>query len=300
MPPPDRTHGAPSQPLPARAADCHMHVLGPFERFALAAERAYTVAEAPLAAHEGMKRAVGLERTVLVQASGHGTDNRALLAALAQLGPRGRAVAVVDALTPEGELESMHAAGVRGLRLNFQTMRERYSGDAGQWLSKFEELAAPLGWHLQLFCGADLLAELASRLVKSKSNIVIDHMGLPDAAGGIEQPGFQTVLRLLRASNLWVKLAGADRITRSTGRLRDAVPFIQALAAAAPERLVWGSDWPHIGFHPGKAVRGDAILPYRDLDAGELLDVLIEAIPDAAVRQSILTDNPARLYGFTG
>ena len=298
MPPPERTQRAPSQPLPARAADCHMHVLGPFERFPLAAKRAYTVAEAPLAAHEKMKRAVGLERTVLVQASGHGTDNGALLAALAQLGPRGRAVAVVDIRTPARELESMHAAGVRGLRLNFQTLRERYSGDAAHWLAKFAALAAPCGWHLQLFCGAELLVETESMLVKSKTSIVIDHMGLPDAAAGVAQPGFQTVLRLLRSANIWVKLAGADRITRSTGKLRDAIPFMQALAADAPGRLVWGSDWPHIGFHSGKAVHGDAILPYRHLDAGELLDVLIEAVPDTNTRRAILADNPQRLYGF--
>ena len=98
---------------------------------------------------------------------------------------------------------------MRGLRLNFQTMRERYAGDARQWLAKFEGLVAPLGWHLQLFCGADMLAEMESLLVKSKTNIVIDHMGLPDAAAGIEQPGFQTVLRLLRSGNIWVKHADA-------------------------------------------------------------------------------------------
>jgi predicted TIM-barrel fold metal-dependent hydrolase len=298
MPSPERTHRAPSQPLPARAADCHMHVFGPFGRFPLAAERAYSVAEAPLAAHEKMKRAVGLERTVLVQASGHGTDNRALLAALAQLGPRGRAVAVVEAETPKRELKQMHAAGVRGLRLNFQTLRERYSGDAGQWLAKFEGLVAPLGWHLQLFCGADILAGMESILLKSRTDIVIDHMGLPDAAASIDQPGFQTVLRLLRSGNVWVKLAGADRITRSTGNPRDAIPFIQALAAAAPGRLVWGSDWPNIGFHSRQPVHDDAVLPYRDLDAGELLDILIEAVPDAETRRAILSDNPQRLYSF--
>lgn len=298
MPSPERTHRAPSQPLPARAADCHLHVFGPFGRFPLAAKRAYNVAEAPLAEHERMKSAVGLERTVLVQASGHGTDNRALLAALAQLGPRGRAVAVVEAATPKRELEQMHAAGVRGLRLNFQTLRERYSGDAGQWFAKFESLVAPLGWHLQLFCGADMLAGMESLLLQSKTAIVIDHMGLPDAAAGVAQPGFQTVLRLVRSGNVWVKLAGADRITRSTGNLRDAIPFIRALAAAAPERLVWGSDWPNIGFHSRQQIHDDAILPYRDLDAGELLDVLVEAVPDASTRRAILADNPEQLYGF--
>jgi 2-pyrone-4,6-dicarboxylate lactonase len=275
-----------------------MHVFGPFARFPLAAERAYNVAEAPLAAHEAMKRAVGLERTVLVQASGHGTDNRALLAALAELGPRGRAVAVVEPGTARRELESLHGAGVRGLRLNFQTLRERYAGDAGQWLTKFEALAAPFGWHLQLFCSADLLAGMESVLRHSKTRIVIDHMGLPDSAAGMEQPGFQTVLRLFRSGHIWVKLAGADRITHSTGKLRDAIPFIRALAAAAPERLVWGSDWPNIGFHQRRPVHDDAILPYRDLDTGELLDVLIEAVPDGATRRAILADNPQRLYGF--
>ncbi len=275
-----------------------MHVFGPFERDPLAAERAYTVPEASLAEHESMKRAVGLERTVLVQASGHGTDNRALLTALAQLGPRGRAVAVVELETPARELESMHAAGVRGLRLNFQTLRERYSGNAAHWLAKFEALAAPYGWHLQLFCDAGLLAEMESALAKSQTNIVIDHMGLPDAAAGIGQPGFQTVLRLLRSKNIWVKLAGADRITHGTGNLRDAIPFMQALSAAAPDRLVWGSDWPNIGFHTRKAVHDDAILPYRDIDAGELLDVLIEAIPSVETQRAILSGNPKRLYSF--
>ncbi len=275
-----------------------MHVFGPFGRFPLAAERAYSVPEASLAEHERMKRAVGLERTVLVQASGHGTDNRALLAALAQLGPRGRAVAVVELETPARELESMHAAGVRGLRLNFQTLRERYAGNAGSWLAKFERLAEPYGWHLQLFCGADLLAELEPALVKSKTNIVIDHMGLPDAAKGVAQPEFQLVLRLLGSNNVWVKLAGADRITRSTGNLRDAIPFMQALASTAPDRLVWGSDWPNIGFHSRKAVPDAEILPYRELDAGELLDVFAEAIPGAEIQRAILSDNPKRLYTF--
>ena len=275
-----------------------MHVFGPFGRFPLAAERAYTVPEASLVEHERMKTAVGLTHTVLVQASGHGTDNGAMLAALAELGPRGRAVAVVDLQTPAHELAAIHAAGVRGLRLNFQTLRERYAGDAGPWLAKFEALAEPHGWHLQLFCDAGLLAELEPVLVKSKTTIVIDHMGLVDAAIGIEQPGFQTVLRLLRSENIWVKVAGADRITRSTGRLRDAIPFMQALSTAAPERLVWGSDWPNLGFHSRKTVHDDAILPYRDLDAGELLDVLIEAIPSADIRRAILCDNPKRLYGF--
>jgi len=300
MQPLDGTHRRPSQPLPELAADCHMHVFGPFERFPLAAGRAYNVAEAPLAVHERMKRAVGLERTVLVQASGHGEDNRAMLAALAQLGVHGRAVAVVPPGFPAEDLQAMHAAGVRGLRLNLVTFGARYSGDRAQLVGDYERMLAPLGWHLQVFADAATLRLLEPALIRCGVPVVIDHMGLPDAAGGTGQPGFQAVLRLAAAPHVWVKLAGADRITRASGKLRDAIPFMRALAAVAPGRLVWGSDWPHIGFHPGEQVQGGELLPYRGVDAGELLDVLIEAFPDARARHAILAANPARLYGFNG
>jgi 2-pyrone-4,6-dicarboxylate lactonase len=292
----ERSHRAPSQPLPPQAADCHLHVIGPYDRYPLVADRAYTSPEALLEEHERMKRVTGLERTVLVQASAHGTDNRAMLAALAQLGARGRGIAVVAADTPMRELERLHAAGVRGLRLNFQTMRSRYAGDAQSWLRKFEALVAPLGWHLQLFCDGGVLIELEGALKNAAVPVVIDHMGLPDAAQGIGQPGFQALLRLLRSKHIWVKLAGADRVTRSSGKLRDAIPYMRTLAQAAPEGLVWGSDWPNIGFHSGGQVQNDTILPYRDIDAGELLDVLMEAVPGAAARRAILADNPQRLY----
>jgi predicted TIM-barrel fold metal-dependent hydrolase len=284
--------------LPEHAADCHMHVFGPFERYPLAPERAYNVAEAPLEAHERMKRRVGLERTLLVQASGYGFDNRAMLAALETLGPRGRAVAVLDSMKSERELQPLHAIGVRGVRLNLVTLASRHPGDRARTIAAYERMLAPLGWHLQLYADAATLHELEPALARSSANIVIDHMGLPDAAAGIGQPGFQAVLRLARAAHVWVKLAGADRITRASGRLRDAVPFMRALAAVAPERLVWGSDWPHIGFHAGKQVHGDALLPFREVDAAHLLELLFEAVPESATRRAILADNPARLYGF--
>lgn len=298
MHPLDRTHRAPAQALPEQSADCHMHVLGPFERFPLAAERAYNVPAAPLEAHERMKREVGLARTVLVQASGYGYDNRALLDALARLGARGRAVTVVAPQAPAGELEKLHRAGVRGVRLNLVTLASRHAGDRAQLVGDYARILAPLGWHLQVFADGATLLALEPVLAGASVAVVIDHMGLPDAAAGLDQPGFQAVLRLLSRRHVWVKLAGADRITRSSGRLRDAIPFMQALAAVSAERLVWGSDWPHIGFHSGRQVQGDAVLPHRELDAGELLDVLSEAIPDRATRRAILAGNPATLYGF--
>jgi len=274
-----------------------MHVFGPFDRYPLAAERAYNVAEAPLEAHERVKRQVGLERTVFVQASGHGIDNRAMLAAVSELGSRGRGIAVVPPNAPEEQLLSMNQAGVRGVRINLVTLASRHSGDPAKVLERYAELIAPLGWHLQLFLPPQALLELRGAIARVRVPVVIDHMGLPDAALGIEQPAFQALLELMQRDHVWAKLAGADRITRSTGRLEDAIPFMRALAAVAPERLVWGSDWPNIGFHSGKQVHGDEVLPHRELDVGELLDVLARAV-DEGLFKNILSHNPRRLYNF--
>jgi predicted TIM-barrel fold metal-dependent hydrolase len=284
--------------LPEHAADCHMHVIGPFDRYPLAAERAYNVPEAALEGHERMKRRLGVDRTVLVQASGHGFDNRAMLAALAELGGRGRAVAVLPSSASSRELESLDAAGVRGLRLNLVTLASRHGSDRVQALRDYERLLAPLGWHLQLFADARTLQALETAIRRCGVDVVVDHMGLPDAAAGLEQPGFQALLRLMKGGHVWAKLAGADRITRRSGRLRDAVPFMRTLAELAPERLVWGSDWPHIGFHAGQQVHGDAVLPYRDVDCGQLLGVLEEAVPDHEARDAIMAGNPAKLYFY--
>ena len=281
--------------LPPHAADCHMHVFGPFERFPLAAERAYNVAEAPLDAHERMKRRVGLERTVLVQASGYGFDNRAMLAALEELGPRGRGVAVLPLDVQVEELHRLHELGVRGLRLNLATLASRHAGDPAQLVGAYQRMLAPLGWHLQVFADIETLRGLEPVLGGCAIPIVIDHMGHPRAEQGVEQPGFQAVLRLAAQKHVWIKLAGADRITRATGRLRDAIPFMRALAAVAPERLVWGSDWPHIGFHAGRQVSGDEVLPHREVHVGELLEVLAAALGDT---EAVLCRNPVRLYGF--
>lgn len=291
-----RAHRRPRAALPAGAADCHLHVLGPYARFPLARERAYTVPEAPLEAHERMKRTVGLERTVLVQASGHGTDNGAMLEALEALGPRGRGVAVVEPDAAPEDLLRLHEGGVRGVRLNLVTLGTRYPGERAVHLARYAKLVAPLGWHLQIFAAASDLVALEAAIGGSPMPVVIDHMGLPDASLGTSHADFQAVLRLARCPHVWVKLSGADRITRSTGRLADALPFMRALVAAAPERVVWGSDWPNIGFHAGRQVADDAILPHRELDAGELLDLLEEAVPERAVREAILAGNPAVLY----
>jgi predicted TIM-barrel fold metal-dependent hydrolase len=218
--------------------------------------------------------------------------------ALGELGVRGRGVAVVDADVPEPELAALHAAGVRGVRLNLVSLRGRYGGDIGRLIAAFAARLVPRGWHLQMFAESAVIADLESHLASAAIDIAIDHMGLPDARAGLDQPGFHALRRLLGTGRIWAKLAGADRVTQHTGRLADALPYIRALAATNPDRLVWGSDWPHIGFHTGKAVGHAETLPYRPLDAGELLDLLIAAVPAASTREKILSVNPARLYQF--
>jgi 2-pyrone-4,6-dicarboxylate lactonase len=192
----------------------------------------------------------------------------------------------------------MHKAGVRGVRLNLYTFTGRHVGEPAALLRTYERLVAPLGWHLQVFCDPAALTTLASPIERCSVPVVIDHMGLPDAALGLDQPVFQTVLALA-SRGAWVKVAGADRITRGTGRLADAIPFIRALAQTAPHQLVWGSDWPNIGFHARQQVHDAEVLAHRELDAGELLDILAEAVPDTEARHAILVANPERLYGFS-
>lgn len=294
----DRPHRKPSRPLPPGAADCHMHVFGPFDRFPLASTRAYTPPEAPLALHEQMKRDVGLERTVVVQPSGYGADNRALLAALKELGPRGRGVAVIHPLIASVDLMRMAEAGVRGVRLNYYSLPQRDENARWQVFEDTVERIAPLGWHVQVFADAPTLASLAPAMLSSEIDVVIDHMCMPVAALGLDQPEFRMLLDLVASNDhMWVKLAGADRVTRESGTLRDALPYMRALVDAASEAMVWGSDWPHIGFHTRGAGGHDAELPYRELDAGDLLDVLAEAVSPEEWKD-ILVSNPERLYGF--
>jgi predicted TIM-barrel fold metal-dependent hydrolase len=221
-----------------------------------------------------------------------------MLAALAQLGQRGRAVAVLPLSVSSKELEALHAAGVRGVRLNLVTLASRHGGDRARAVRDYERLLEPLGWHLQIFADAATVQSLETTLRRCRVTVVLDHMGLPDASAGLAQPGFRALLRLVQEDHVWVKLAGADRITRRSGRLRDALPFMRALADAAPERMVWGSDWPHIGFHAGQQVRGEGVLPFRQVDVGALLGVLEEAVPERGARDAILAANAQRLYFY--
>jgi predicted TIM-barrel fold metal-dependent hydrolase len=287
--PPPREPSRPAIAPPPKACDTHAHVFGPASQFPYADDRSYTPPDAPLAKYLGMLDTLGFARGVLVQGSAHGRDNAAMLDALGRHPERLRGVAVADADTPTAELRRWAALGVRGLRFNhfFRGGALHYRG--GVPLSAARALApvmAELGWHLQLWIDVKDLPDTIPVLTSLGLPVVIDHMGRTDARAGTSSPGFQSLLRLVGDGGCWVKLSGAHRLSMQAPDYADVRPFHEALLRANPDRLMWGTDWPH------PRIEGD--MP----DAGRLLDLFQQWTPDQATRRRILAANPARLYGF--
>ena len=263
------------------ACDCHVHVFGPPERYPFSPERKYTPPQAPLDQLNALHARLGLERAVIVQASPYGTDNRCLLDALQHLGSRGRGVAVVDQDT---SLIPMHSLGVRGVRINLQTGGERDPAIARRLIEQAARRVAPLGWHLQLWTDARMLAALHDYLAELPVPLVMDHFGL---AASLEQAA--PLLSLLRRGNTWIKLSAPHRV----GGEVDEVA--RAFIAARADRLVWGTDWPH----PGMGPRTPAVIqPFDAIDDARALARLREWTADEALLHQILVDNPGRLYDF--
>jgi len=279
----------PKIPTPQKACDTHAHVFGPGARFPYAEDRSYTPPDAPLEKYLAMLDTLGFERGALVQGSAHGRDNSAMLDALARNPDRLRGVAVADESVPAAELRRFASLGVRALRFNhfFRGGQLHYRG--GVPLTAAQALAPlmkQLGWHLQLWIDVKDLPDTIPILKSIGVPAVIDHMGRTDARAGIDTPGFQSLVRLLGEGGCWVKLSGAHRLSTRAPDYPDARPFHEALIRANPEQLIWGTDWPH------PRIEGE--MP----DAGHLLDLFNEWTPDESTRRKILSDNPARLYGF--
>jgi predicted TIM-barrel fold metal-dependent hydrolase len=229
-----------------------------------------------------MLGALGLRRAVIVQPSFYGTDNRRTYDAVAESRGQWRGVAVIPPDTPRQDVRRLHDAGFRGVRIAL-VYKGGLSVDA---MEETADLIAPFGWHLQLLLDGRELVELAPRLRKLPVPIVVDHMGRVPAQLGVQHPGFQALLALMGEGNCWVKLSGPYIASGQGYPYNDVAPMAQALAGAAPERIVWGSDWPHT------ALKGP-----MPIDA-TLLDLLGTWVPDIAVRNRILTENPAKLYDF--
>jgi predicted TIM-barrel fold metal-dependent hydrolase len=274
-----------------------MHVFGALDRYPPAAIRSYTPLPASLDEYLAMAATIGLQRNVFVQASAYGTDNSCMLDAMRSRGQLCRGIAVIDDATDEAELAVMHRLGVRGVRVNAATFGVSDPAAIADQLNRTIARVAKFGWHVQLFAKLEVLHNLRPTLAASPVPIVIDHMGLPRAPLGLEQPGFATVLDLLRHGPCWVKVSGSYRVSSSGTDFSDSTPFARALIEANPDRVVWGSDWPHTGEHKQSGGASAPTIAYRPLDDGKLLDLLTEAADGETLRR-ILVDNPARLYDF--
>jgi len=282
IPGPDPTPRPPRTPFPPGACDCHSHVFGPQTEFPYLPNTAYIPPDASPRDYVRMLGTIGCQRAVIVQPSIYGTDNRCMVAALTSGLFDFRGVAVVDQDVGEQELEALHRAGVRGVRINLS------SKTPGIPLDQAPKLAArikPFGWHLQFFLRIGQVPSVEQVIARIPVPCVIDHFGHAPAAGGVGSAEFGTLLRLARLEHVWFKLIGPYRISTQSPFYPDVAPLVRALVAAAPDRCVWGTDWPH----PNTA--------YMPND-GDLADALGEWLPDAGTRRKVLVDNPARLYGF--
>jgi predicted TIM-barrel fold metal-dependent hydrolase len=264
---------APRQRAPAGATDCHFHIFGPYDRFPLDAKRPYTPPPARLEAYDAMARSLGLTRRVVVQASVSGTDNAVTLDAAARLGAA-RAICVA---APGADDAALARAGCVGLRFNIVSG----NGAPTEALEETARRAAEYGWHLQFFATPEALEALMPRLLALPLPIVLDHMG---GARAREPRSWEPALRLLGSGRAWVKLSG----TRAGAPLAEVGPLARRLLAEAPERCIWGTDWPHTQRSRAEDVPEDAAL----------LDALDDWLPDPTRRHAVLVDNPARLYGF--
>jgi 2-pyrone-4,6-dicarboxylate lactonase len=275
--------------LPVGACDTHCHVFGPAANFPYAEPRSYTPDDAPLEAYLAMLDRLGFDRGVLVQPSAYGRDNTAMLDALTREPKRLRGVGVGGAELTPAILKSWHAAGVRALRANeFRRDGKPYyqNGVGLKDVEPLYPLMAELGWHLQLWVDARDLPELMPQLDRVPVPVVVDHMGRLEFHHSTGNPGFQALLRAVGGGKFWAKLSGTYRLGATPPDYAQAKPFHDALVAANPQNLVWGTDWPH--------PRPEGPVP----DAQRLIDVFLDWTPGAALRQAILTDNPARLYDF--
>ena len=285
--PPDFKPRKPKLQFPAHACDCHAHILGPAARYDYSPALIYTPPDCLLPDYRRMLDTVGVERAVLVQPSVYGIDNTVMLEALKSDPRRMRGVAVVRDEVSEKELQMLHEGGVRGVRLNIVDVKDRKPGTLPmEALSRLAHRIRPLGWHMEFLMHVDEFPDLDRSFADFPVDIVLGHLGYMRTDKGITAPGFQALLRLRKSGRCWVKLTGPMRISAAPFPHADVVTFAHALTAANAERIVWGTDWPH--------VMNKGPMP----NDGDLADLLTQWILDAALREQVLVKNPARLYGF--
>jgi predicted TIM-barrel fold metal-dependent hydrolase len=281
--PPDPDPHPPKFPMPPGACDCHAHICGPQSRYPYSPDRRYTPHDALASDYVRLLRKLGIERGVLVQPSVYGGDNSMMLDALRHTDFPLRGVAVVNEDVTDEELEAMHAAGVRGIRLNLRSKGASAPADVAPRLAR---RIAPLGWHLQFRIKPEDFVGARAMIEALPVPLVIDHIGAVPVEAGVDGESFRIILDLVKNGRCYVKLSAPMRMSKQPFPYEDVTPFVQALVAQAPERMLWATDWPHTALHT--AMPND----------GDLCDLLAAWIPDAAVRARVLVDNPAEVYGF--
>jgi predicted TIM-barrel fold metal-dependent hydrolase len=285
--------------VPAGACDCHVHIFGDPQRYPFFAGRVYTPESASVAELRALQDALHMDRVVIVQPSVYGTDNSCTLDAIKALGPRARGVAVIDAGTTDAALDDMAKNGIRGIRLNLTTAGITDPAAALQRFQAAADRAKARGLHIQLNTSLGIIDALSSQLLASPVPLVIDHFGGALGSAGVNQPGFAALINLAKAGKAYVKISGAaDLVSTQAPGYADVLPLARALVAANPQRILWGSNWPH----PDSVTRPDRkntdLAPNVQIDDGLVLNLLPVWVPDLVTRRAILVDNPARLYGF--
>jgi len=284
---PDFSPRAPKHRMPRNACDTHAHIMGPADRYAYSPARIYTPPDCLLSDYLHMLDTLGVERAVLVQPSVYGTDNTVMLEAMKAANGRLRGVAVVADDVTDAELKQLNDPGVRGVRVSIVDAKDRKPGTLPMaQLKKMAKRIAPLGWHMEFLMHADEFPDLDEQFADFPVEIVLGHLGYMNIGKTSADAGFQALLRLMKSGKAWVKLTGPYRITAQPLPYPETVPCAQALLEANRERVIWGTDWPHV------------MLKGRMPNDGELADVLFDWMPDAAVREQVLSKNPAKLYGF--
>lgn len=279
---PDPAVRSPAFAMPAGATDAHFHLFGERSDALLVAERDYTPPPASASAARALFDAHGVSRLVLIQPSVHGRDNSDQLEEAARIGLPFRAIVVVPPDAPDAEMARLHERGARGVRYTLA----HPGGLDPVGLERAADRARDHGWHLQFLVKSAQLEDLAPRLARLRCPVVVDHFGFVDPQAGLDQPAFRALLDLVRGGNAYAKVSGAYRISKRGPAYDDLAPFARALVEAGPDRVLWGSDWPHVGLKAG--------MP----NTTDLVDALGRWLPDAAERERVLVDNPAILFDW--
>lgn len=282
---PDPNTLTPSYKAPAGAVDTHTHIFGPQARYPYSEKRSYTPPDAGLDDFQAVHRKIGIERAVLVNATVYGRDNKVILDAIAANKGLYKGVANVDDSFTDKELQALTDGGVTGCRFTFLS---RLGGRPDMTaFNRVVDRIKGFGWHVDLYFEPDMIEEFSPLLRALPLNYVIDHMGAIQAKGGIEQKPMQALVALLKSDEkAWIKITGPERMSAAPSPFHDTIPFAQALIAAAPDRCIWGTDWPHPNV---KVMPND----------GVLVDLIPLYAPDPAQQKKLLVANPTRLYGFS-